>query len=232
MIDWHSHILPHMDDGSRDVAESVSLLKMLKEQGVDTVVATPHFYANDDTVESFLSRRAASYAELEKELSWDAPKILLGAEVKYYPGISRMEGLKQLKLEGSQLLLLEMPMSRWTDYTVREVMQLAALGSFTVVLAHIERYLALQSRGVWEKLYREGVLMQVNASFFTEFFTRRNALDKLMRGEIHFVGSDCHNLTTRPPKMGKAFEIIRKKLGDDFICQMNGYGKTVLAKNI
>ena len=48
MIDWHCHILPNMDDGSRDVAESISLINMQREQGIGTIVATPHFYANDE----------------------------------------------------------------------------------------------------------------------------------------------------------------------------------------
>ena len=45
MIDWHSHILPEMDDGSRDTDESIAMLEALKHQGVDTVIATPHFHA-------------------------------------------------------------------------------------------------------------------------------------------------------------------------------------------
>ncbi len=232
MIDWHSHILPQMDDGSRDVAESVTLVKMLKEQGADTVIATPHFHANRESVESFVLRRAAAYDALIKALDASAPAILLGAEVKYYSGISRMENLKRLEIGESGLLLLEMPMGKWTEYTVREVLQLSASGELTVVLAHIERYFSLQSKSVWKRLYENGVLMQVNASFFTGLFTRRRALEMLSDGGIHFIGSDCHGVTSRPPKMGKAFEIVQKHLGDDFICQMNEYGKAMLAQNI
>ena len=57
MIDWHSHILPGMDDGSHDVTESLCLINMQMAQGVRTVIATPHFYADDETVASFLDRR-------------------------------------------------------------------------------------------------------------------------------------------------------------------------------
>ena len=60
MIDWHSHILPKIDDGSRSLEETLELLKMLKSQGINTVIATPHFYADDESVESFLSRRQVS----------------------------------------------------------------------------------------------------------------------------------------------------------------------------
>ena len=232
MIDWHSHILPKLDDGSQSNEESGQLLKMLAQQGVDTVIATPHFHANHESVESFLTRRKAAHDALETVLFDGAPKILLGAEVRYYPGISRMEGLSNLKIEGANLLLLEMPMAKWTEYTVNELVQLASLSKTTVVLAHIERYLALQSAKVMRKLYSAGILMQVNASFFTGVFTKRKALDMLISGGIHFIGSDCHNVKSRPPKIGNAFGVIKKKFGKDFVCQINGYGKAALDKNI
>ena len=66
MIDWHSHILPAMDDGSKDVAESISMLGMQTSQGVGTVIATPHFYANDETVAAFLKRRAEASEALKE----------------------------------------------------------------------------------------------------------------------------------------------------------------------
>ncbi len=56
MIDWHSHILPGMDDGSKDVTESLTLVNTLKGQGIDTIIATPHFYANDESAETFIKK--------------------------------------------------------------------------------------------------------------------------------------------------------------------------------
>ena len=228
MIDWHSHILPGMDDGSRDVTESLSLLKMLAEQGVDTVITTPHFYANNETLDGFLWRRTLTFETLSGSLPKDSPKVLLGAEVRYYQGISRMSDLKRLCIGDTKLLLLEMPMERWTEYTVRELEELSGAGSPKVILAHIDRYLSLQNEGVWERLYQNGILMQVNASFFTEFSTRRKALRLLRNGGIHFMGSDCHNTTSRPPRIGKAFEIIEKKLGVEFLEQISEYGYSML----
>ena len=57
MVDFHSHILPALDDGSSSVEESIALLKMLSEQGVSAVCATPHFNANRTTVDEFLAAR-------------------------------------------------------------------------------------------------------------------------------------------------------------------------------
>ena len=228
MIDWHSHILPGMDDGSHDAAESISLVNMQRAQGIDTVIATPHFYANDETVDSFLDRRKRALDLLKAELPEGPPEILLGAEVRYYQGISRMDGLKALRIEGSKLLLLEMPMSSWTEYMIRELIEMSGRSSIKIVLAHMERYLALQTQGSWNRILECGILMQANASFFTSFSTKRKALILLKEDNIHFIGSDCHNVTSRPPQIGKAFETIKKKLGEDYIHQMNEYGYSLL----
>ena len=228
MIDWHNHVLPAMDDGSRDVAESITMLGMHASQGVSTVIATPHFYANDESVESFLTRRTRSYETLQNQLSPDAPAIRLGAEVKYYQGISRLADLKKLRIEGSRLLLLEMPMNTWTESMIRELIDMSGKNGIHIVLAHIERYLNLQSRDVWDRLRDSGILMQSNASFFTGFATKRRAMSLLREGHIHFLGSDCHNVTSRPPQIGKAFEVIQKKLGVDYIGLMTEFGYAAL----
>lgn len=229
MIDWHSHILPAMDDGSRDTAESISLLNMQVSQGISTVIATPHFYANDETVDSFLERRKQALELLKSELPEGAPEIRLGAEVKYYQGISRMADLKDLRIEGSKLLLLEMPMSHWTEYMVRELIELSGKSSIKIVLAHVERYFHLQKQAVWDRLFENGILAQVNASFFHSFATKRKAIALLQEGSIQLIGSDCHGVTSRPPQIDKAFEVIRKKLGDEYLNQMNEYGYSLLA---
>lgn len=229
MIDWHCHILPDIDDGSRSVNESLRLLKMQAEQGVKTAVATPHFYANDESAEEFLKRREASFLNLKSRLPAGAPEILLGAEVRYYPGISRMSGLKQLAIEGTRLLLLEMPMSKWTEYTVSELFELAASRNVTLILAHIERYYFLQSPDIWENLRNCNILMQANSGFFIGWRTRHKALNLLENGKIQLIGSDCHNINSRPPQIKKAFDIIQSRYGKSLINQMSEYGYSLLA---
>lgn len=219
MLDCHSHLLPGVDDGSRDTEESLQLLTMLQQQGVTAVVATPHFYANEQSVQQFLDRRQAAYDALTVALPDTAslPQILLGAEVRYYHGIARMEGLDRLCVENTRVLLLEMPMTRWSGSTVRELIEIANTKNVTLVLAHIERYIRLQSRGVWEQLLQQGIRMQINASYINERRTRRTALRQLAEGAVHLLGSDCHGVRSRPPAMGQALAIIRKRLGDDAI---------------
>lgn len=228
VTDWHSHILPGMDDGARTVEDSLAMLSMLKEQGIERVCATPHFYANSESVGSFLGRRAESAERLGALLGDDAPQILLGAEVKYYPGISRMERLEELRLGESRLLLLEMPFSGWTEYTQRELCELSGHGDIRIMLAHIDRYLGMQSGDTWSRLYECGILMQVNASFVRGVFSRRKAMRMLAGHGIHFIGSDCHNTTTRAPDIGYAYSLIEKKLGAECIEDLGLIGEEML----
>lgn len=229
MIDWHTHILPEMDDGSRNVAESIAMIDVQVSQGVDTVVATPHFYANDETVESFLDRRKKALELLYNEMPEKSLQIRLGAEVRYYQGISRLSDLKALRIEGTKLLLLEMPMNTWTEYMVRELIELSGKSSIRIIIAHIERYYALQKKAIWDRINECGILKQANASFFTSLATKRRAITMLNDGNIQFIGSDCHNMTSRPPKISEAFAVVEKKLGDDYVNQMNEYGYAMLS---
>ena len=228
MIDWHTHILPGMDDGSQSVKESMTMLDMLSAQGVSTVIATPHYDANHETPKAFIARRDAAYDALIKALPNRQMRIGRGAEVQYYPGIERLEDLQDLCIDNSGVLLLEMPFAAWTEMMISEIIRISAFRRITVMLAHIERYLHLAPRGAWERLCSEGVLLQVNASFFISHTSRHRALKMLRQGLVQAIGSDCHNTSTRPPRMDVACEIISRKYGDEILTQLSEYGKALL----
>lgn len=228
MIDWHSHVLPKMDDGSRSIEESISMLDFLSEQGVSIVIATPHFDADDESVDIFLERRAHAYQSLAPHLKPEHPRVFCGAEVKYYPGIAKMKDLSRLTMEGTNILLLEMPMAKWSDYMVKELVELAGTRGLTIVMAHIERYIGMQKRGVVDWLCANGIWMQVNATFFERIRTRRQAMRLLGRGVIRVIGSDCHNLTSRPPRLRTAYDLIQKRWGEDVVHQIHGVGHRAL----
>ena len=228
MIDFHSHILPGIDDGSRSVEMSLQMLAAMRQQKIDTVVATSHFYATQRTPHRFLERREAAWESLADALPADAPEIILGAEVLYFPGISHMAELPQLCMEGSNILLLEMPFDSWSEYYIREVMELARSGEFTIVMAHIERYYFKQPVSVWDDFLEEGILMQSNADFFLPFRTRRKALKLLQDGRIHLLGTDAHNVSSRLPRMDEAVEMIRRHLGKAPLNEMDRLGRALL----
>lgn len=214
MIDFHTHILPRIDDGSSSVEESILMLKALAEQNVSKVIATPHFYANDESVDEFIRRRNKAY-ELLMNKATSTPNIVLGAEVRYYDGISHLPDLKDLRIEGTRFLLLEMPFNHWTEYAVKEIVDIASRGEITLVLAHIDRYLSLLNREKLTRLLSNGVLFQANASFFDGVFNIPKAVRMLKDNQIHFIGSDCHNMANRAPNIHKAVRVIKRKIGEE-----------------
>ena len=228
MVDYHTHILPGMDDGSKTCEDSIRMLAALHRQGVDTVCLTPHFNGKAESPENFLRRRREAYARLSEKLPQDMPRLRLGAEVKYYRGVSCMQQLPQLRLEGTNILLLEMSFSPWSSGTVNEVLKMQNSGGFTVMLAHVERYLMWQSRDTWERLRESGVLMQSNAEFFFMPAVRLLAAEMLRRERIHVLGTDTHNMTTRGPHMDRAMKTVERRLGADTAAQIKAYSDRLL----
>ena len=230
MTDFHTHILPMIDDGSQSIDESMKMLDMMSKGGIERAIATPHFYADNNSVEEFLKKRNETFDNLKSNLKGNTPKILLGAEVRYYEGITALEDLKKLCVEGTELLLLEMPFSKWSSYAVNELIALSSGGAFTVVLAHIERYLHFLEKSLLEFLLQSGILLQMNSSEFLKFFSKKRALSLLKKQKIHFLGSDCHNLTTRQPDLFKAYDVIEKKLSKEFLKDFENYGNSFFVK--
>lgn len=228
MIDLHSHILPQMDDGSASVEESTALLARLAAQGVTTAVATPHFYPSRDTPEAFLARRKTC----AEKLGWpeeNTPRLLLGAEVAYYAGISRSTEIEDLQIGDTGLLLLEMPFGDWTDAMVEEVCDLSEQRGLRPVLAHVNRYCTrTQLKRYKDLLLDRGVYFQCNPEGLLEGWNRRYLRKLLSEGNIHFLGSDCHNLTDRPPRLGQAAQEIRKKLGAEALDALNAVAAELL----
>lgn len=210
-IDFHTHILPEMDDGSSSAEESVRMLRASVQDGISCVVLTPHFQAEREDPERFLERRERCLAQLKKVWTLETPQLISGAETAYYDGISCMKELPQLCAGTSRCLLLEMPFCPWTERMLSEVVSLSVRGGYHVVLAHAERYLRFQKDEVFFRLMEHGIQLQANAGFFNDWRTRRKAFRLLKEGRIHLLGSDSHNMTYRPPNLGEACRIFHEK---------------------
>lgn len=215
MIDFHSHILPGIDDGSASVEESLQMLRTLKQQGVDTVVATPHFSALQQSPEEFLESRNAAFRLLPA--GEDLPEILLGAEVACFGNMSHCEQLRDLCVGESDLLLVEMPFGAWSERMIEDICALPRQMGIQPVLAHVERYDRKDQFPRYQDYLADQVLFQCNAQYFLKGFASRKALRQLADGQIHFLGSDCHNMGLRAPNIGDALAVIRKKLGQEAV---------------
>ena len=233
VTDFHSHILPGIDDGSASVEESIAMLRMEAEQGIGHVVATPHFYANYDTPERFLRRRAEAESLLRQELLKhpELPRISVGAEVYFFSGISDSDMLNRLTIGEKRCILIEMPHAPWTTSMYRELEGIWVKQGLMPIIAHIDRYIGpFRTFGIPERLAELPVMVQANAEFFLERRTSRMALRMLREDRIQLLGSDCHNLRSRKPNLGEAVNLIERKLEPEVLERVNACGEEVFNK--
>lgn len=231
VVDFHSHVLPCIDDGSASIEESIAMLRMEAEQGIRRVVATPHFYPQTDSPERFLARRNAAEARLKDAMSGqeNLPEIICGAEVYFFSGISDCEALPELAIGNKNCILIEMPMTTWKKKMYAELEAIQAKWGITPIIAHVDRYLgALSDHGIPQQLEKLPVLVQANASFFLRSGSRGKALRMLKRDQIQLLGSDCHSIKNRPPKLDQALQIIEKNLPIDVLERICYYQSEVL----
>lgn len=228
MIDLHSHVLPQIDDGSQSPEQMESMLRAAYAQGIRYMVATPHFYADSMVPEEFLENRARAAQKLPVS-SEGVPQVILGAETAYFDNMSRSEALQLMRIEGTNLLLVEMPFRPWTDRVVEDVCMLMDRQGLIPVLAHVERYRKReQFPKYWDYLLSAGALFQYNADAFVVSGKRSWAFKQLKKGLVHFLGTDCHNMTTRPPNMDQAAQMIRKKMGEPTLDEIWEFSSRIL----
>lgn len=215
MIDFHSHVLPQIDDGARSVEESVEMLLSLKEQGVTTVVATPH-YKGQCTVGEFLEQRQASYERLSRyalSIGAELPEILLGAEVALETYTSLESSISKLSIGETNAVLIEMPFSFWNVYMFRALRDIADNYGLQVLVAHVDRYYSSignkkQNRELLA-FADEDYIIQINTSSLAHR-SGRKLLKKLASKKARIVfGSDCHNMDSRKPVFDKYKDVIR-----------------------
>ena len=231
IIDFHSHILPAIDDGARDVETSLEMLKISAQQGVQVMVATSHFYASRDRVEVFLKRRGEALRTLLARVTPDLPRIVPGAEVAFFRGISRAEQIEALRIENTGAMLLEMPFRRWTEEELDEVSALIERRGFQVILAHLERYLPMwENRGFIRQLLDMDLIVQINAESLLDWRQRGKLIKMFEKGQAQLLGSDCHSLHRRPPNLGEGREVLQKKLGAAFLDEMDRLGERILSR--
>lgn len=231
MIDFHTHILPGIDDGSESTAETAALLEEEVRQGVTRIIATPHFYAHRRSVDDFLQRRARSLDRIrELRDRTNCPEIITGAEVYFFPGMGRADKLKDLCIEGTDLILVEMPFKQWTEEVYENIRDIIRRQNLRVVLAHVDRYPQFQKKKeIWERVMNLPLTPQINAESLTDGFRhRRFSLNLLSQRTDAVIGSDCHNMTDRKPNLQEACSIIEKKQGKERIQQLDKAAASLL----
>lgn len=213
--DLHTHILYDIDDGPKDLEESLTLVKAAMDDGIDRIVATPHFYASRHGLEERVHHLRQRMEQLNISLNENdiSVTVLPGFEVRYFEGISRSDSISELTLNNSNIILLELGSIALTDHVINDILELGYNG-YTVLLAHIERYAKMPGfKRIKELIKNKRVLAQVNASSFLGGPFFRPACRLLKEGLVSVLSSDMHSVDLRPPEMTQAYKVIEKKVG-------------------
>ncbi len=230
VIDFHSHMLPGIDDGSPDENTSLAMLRMAAEQGVHIQVLTPHYYPWRESMEHFLKRRWESCVRLKNALTPGLPKLLVGAETAFFNGMSK-ENLTPLCIGSSRVILVELPFESWDGRIADEIATMSLDKGYQVVLAHVERYLGFKNNPeMLESLARLPIHMQINAETFLHLSSRRKGLELVRSGRVCILGSDAHNCDSRKPNLAEGRRYLEKKLGSARLRHMDEVSSGLLQK--
>lgn len=211
--DIHSHVLPGMDDGPKDLELSLKLVESYMADNAKGAIATPHFSLGSD-IERFLKKRGVSMKALEEAIGENGLdfKLKAGAEVM----LRHKDGAKddydrlgrhanEMCLGESNLLLVEYPVNGEPLWFEESLYRLQDLG-FQPVLAHMERYSWLKGKKRVEKLADQGIYLQVNVSSLKGMLSPEAIrLRNFTRdGLISFVATDAHSADDKKPMMARA----------------------------
>ena len=216
--DFHTHILPGIDDGSQSLEDSIKMIYKEQADAVGTILLTPHFHPQKMYPDAFLVRRQEAMEQLLQALPKDIniSQFILGAEVSFCSGMSKWEELDLLTLGKTKYILIEMPFYKWSDSTFSELTQMHNERGLTPILAHIERYLpSISANRFINRLSALPVLLQCNCEFLTDKHTQRLALKLIKARKVHLLGSDCHSPNWRPPNIEQARNVLLHNLDNE-----------------
>ena len=220
MVDIHHHLLWGLDDGSKDIETSIAMARASAEDGVTHIVCTPHANGTYDFNPNVI---AARRAELRERLEAEGVSINIGLGCDFHLSYDNIQEAKEnptkFSVNGLGYLMVELP-----DYGVPRAMnetfyelQLAGL---TPILTHPERNPTIQNDlprlAEW---MRGGLLLQVTGDSVTGHMgktAQRIALELLSKRWVHFLATDAHNLTSRPPRLSEAREVVSRKYGEAY----------------
>lgn len=212
MIDIHSHILPGIDDGSKDMEMSLKMLKLAEAKGTKTIVATPHYIWG--RYENHYAEAFALYEELKlaAKASGINIEILLGQEVmldKYSLKLCKEKKLRGIN--GSRYMLIEFPMDKLPKDAMDLIYELRLL-DIKPIIAHPERYKYIyETPTTINNFIEEGCAFQINTGSLQGLFGKsvhRTAKLLVKEGLANFIASDAHSINGRCPGLLDGFKEV------------------------
>jgi len=220
MVDIHHHLLPGLDDGAKDMETSVAMAKFAAADGITHVVCSPHAngtYDYDPAVNQ------AKTEELRARLAAEGIQLTLGSGCDFHLSFDNVNQAKadpaRFSINGLGYLLVEV-----ADYSIppgiTETFYELQLAGLTPILTHPERNPTLQKDPArMADWLRGGVLIQVTADSLTGHkgkSAQRMAFELLEKRWVHFLATDAHNTTSRPPRMRDAHNLVATKYGASY----------------
>ena len=225
MIDIHTHVIPALDDGPPTMEVSVEMGRIAAQEGTQVIISTSHSAESAAVGYQGMLERLA-----EVRAAWDAEGIEVGLELGVeilldYDTVARLRNGNLWTLAGSQYVLVEVPYTPWPTYTERALFDLQLAG-YTPILAHPERYTAIQNDpNLLYRLVERGILAQVtSAALIGEQGDKvRRTAETLVRHRlVQFISSDAHNvrLKRRMPLLTEAVEAAKHLVGEEIALTM------------
>jgi protein-tyrosine phosphatase len=219
VIDLHAHVLPNVDDGARDLVESLAMLRIARADGVRTLCVTPHAHGPDYDVDEARAQEAWAALEAAKRAAGIDIELRRASEVWYRSDLvelARSGRLKGFSLGGFQRVLIEFPPTH-VPSDAGEVLFQLRLEGIEAVIAHPERNPSFWARPADAvRLREQGALLQVTAGSLTGLFRRESfdcAKELAKAGAIDLLASDCHRQDRRPPGLSEARRLLEKWAG-------------------
>lgn len=217
MFDLHSHILPGIDDGAADLEESLQMCKMAYQDGIRTIVCTPHVGKFPNTEEIILSKTN----ELRERIGQQnlGINLLSGADFEFHPDIFFLVENKSIfTINNSRYLLLDIPYFLIPPNIERRIEHLISKG-IVPIISHPERCLQIQQDpSILYSIVKAGGITQITASSLTGKMgtkAKETATLMLKRNLAHIIATDTHGLTKRPPVLSEALDFASGIIGKD-----------------
>lgn len=218
MIDLHCHILPGLDDGPQSMEESLSMARKAFEDGIRTIVATPHTL--DGLYTNAFTEISSGVVGLQDALASEKIdlRLCVGADVHLCPQLmARIEKGDAVTINNAgKYLLLELPPQSIPAAVKDEIFSLR-LNGITPIITHPERHPVIQREiSILYELISLGALGQVTAMSITGDFggmVMACAEAMLAHRLVHLIASDAHSPDNRPPVLSPAVEAAEEILG-------------------
>jgi len=220
MIDLHCHILPGIDDGAKNMDDSIQMAEAAVEEGITHILATPHHMSHHWKNEKVEVVKLVGELQGELDIRNIELTIFPGQEIRVFGELLEEIDKRTIQFidEQEQYLLIEFPTATVPTYTERLFFELQNKGIIPIIVHPERNHEIYENPEVLKNLVEKGALSQLTAVSYTGGLG--NKIQKFSKQLIeadlvHFIASDSHNVTNRPFYMKEAKNRFKKEYGEE-----------------